>query len=290
LPRTLTPENPGGFNWIKLILVLVVGSLFFALGAGAAVFLLATFGDFPSIESAQAYRPSVASRIYDRNNRLVGEIYLERRTLVPYKTIPTNVVKAFVAAEDANFFRHGGVDYVAIVRAVLKDILAGEFAQGASTITQQTVKSLFLTPEKSISRKVKEIILAYRIEKKLSKEEILYLYLNQIYLGEGAYGVEAAAQTYFGRGVSTLRVAEGALLAGLAQAPTSTGRRRGSGTSSGAWRRWGSSGRRRRRRRTTPGWRSRRRRCSVPGRPTSWSTCASTSRRNTGRRRSTRTR
>ena len=219
MPRTLEPEKPGGFNWIKLLLVLIAAGLFFALGAFAAVLLLAAFGDFPSIESAQAYRPSVASRIYDRNNRLVGQIYLEKRTLVAYKSIPPDVVKAFVAAEDANFFRHSGVDYFAIARAVLKDVLSGGFAQGASTITQQTVKSLFLTPEKSISRKVKEIILAYRIERKLSKEEILYLYLNQIYLGEGAYGVEAAAHTYFGRGVSTLRLAEGALLAGLAQAP-----------------------------------------------------------------------
>ncbi len=112
------------------------------------------------------------------------------------------------------------MDFVAIARAIVKDVVSGGFAQGASTITQQTVKSLFLTPEKSIARKLKEMILAYRIEKKLSKEEILYLYLNQIYLGDGAYGVESAAQTYFGRGVSTLTVAEGALLAGLAQAPT----------------------------------------------------------------------
>ncbi len=140
--------------------------------------------------------------------------------MVPFKAIPPHVVNAFVAAEDANFFQHKGVDYVAIARAIVKDVLSGGFAQGASTITQQTVKSLFLTPEKSIGRKLKELILAYRIEKKLSKEEILYLYLNQIYLGDGAYGVEAAAQTYFSRGVSTLTVAEGALLAGLAQAPS----------------------------------------------------------------------
>ena len=138
----------------------------------------------------------------------------------PLRDHPPHVVNAFVAAEDANFFKHKGVDYFAIVRAIGKDVLSGGFAQGASTITQQTVKSLFLTPEKSIGRKLKELILAYRIEKKLSKEEILYLYLNQIYLGDGAYGVEAAAQTYFSRGVSTLTVAEGALLAGLAQAPT----------------------------------------------------------------------
>jgi penicillin-binding protein 1A len=220
LSRTLSPGETDRFPWKKLLLILVVTGLFFTLGAGAGILLLAQFGDFPSVESAKAYRPSVTSRIFDRNNRVVGEIYLEKRTVVAYKSIPPHVVNAFVAAEDANFFRHKGVDYFAIFRAVMRDIVSGGFAQGASTITQQTVKSLFLTPEKNIARKLKEIILAYRIEGKLSKEEILYLYLNQIYLGDGAYGVEAAAQSYFSRGVSTLTVAEGALLAGLAQAPT----------------------------------------------------------------------
>jgi penicillin-binding protein 1A len=220
LGRTLTEEEPSGFPWKKLFLILVVTGLFFAFGVVAGVGLLARFGDFPSIESAKAYRPSVTSKIFDRNNRLVGEIYLEKRTLVPFRAIPPHVVNAFVAAEDAHFFRHKGVDYVAIFRAAVKDVFSGGYAQGASTITQQTVKSLFLTPEKSIARKLKEIILSYRIEGKLSKQEILYLYLNQIYLGDGAYGVEAAAQTYFGKGVSSLTLAEGALLAGLAQAPT----------------------------------------------------------------------
>jgi penicillin-binding protein 1A len=220
LSRYLDPGEPAGFPWKKLLLILVVMGLCFVLGAGAGLVLLANFGDFPPIESVAAYRPSVTSKIFDRNNRVVGEIYLEKRNVVPFGTIPPHVVNAFVAAEDANFFKHRGVDYFAIVRAIFKDVLSGGFAQGASTITQQTVKSLFLTPEKSIGRKLKELILAYRIEKKLTKEEILYLYLNQIYLGDGAYGVEAAAQTYFSRGVSTLTVAEGALLAGLAQAPT----------------------------------------------------------------------
>jgi len=213
-------EEPAGFPWKKLLLIVFVAGLCFVLGAGAGMALLARFGDFPAIESAAAYRPSVTSKIFDRNNRVVGEIYLEKRNVVPFKTIPPHVVNAFVAAEDANFFQHKGVDYFAIVRAIVKDVLSGGFAQGASTITQQTVKSLFLTPEKSVGRKLKELILAYRIEKKLSKEEILYLYLNQIYLGDGAYGVEAAAQAYFARGVSSLTLAEGALLAGLAQAPT----------------------------------------------------------------------
>jgi penicillin-binding protein 1A len=213
-------EEPAGFPWKKLFLLGFVLCLCFLLGAATALALLAKFGDFPSIESAQAYRPSVSSKIYDRNNRLVGEIYLEKRTVVPYRTIPKHVVNAFLAAEDANFFKHRGVDYTAIARAVFKDLLSGGFAQGASTITQQTVKSLFLTPEKSIRRKLKEVLLAYRIEKKLTKEEILFLYLNQIYLGEGAYGVEAASRAYFGKGVNALNVAEGALLAGLTQAPT----------------------------------------------------------------------
>ncbi|MBE0602989.1 MAG: PBP1A family penicillin-binding protein [Deltaproteobacteria bacterium] len=216
----LVDEEPSGFPWKKLVLILAVTAFFFALGAGAGLALLAKFGEFPSVESPAAYRPSVTSKIFDRNNRVVGEIFLEKRTLVPYKAIPSRVVNAFVAAEDANFFKHKGVDYIAIFRAVLKDVFSGGYAQGASTITQQTVKSLFLTPEKSISRKLKEIILAYRIEGKLSKEEILYLYLNQIYLGDGAYGVEAAAQTYFGKDVSSLTLGEGAMLAGLTQAPS----------------------------------------------------------------------
>jgi penicillin-binding protein 1A len=217
MPVRFTP--PEGVTWKKALLYGGVAGLFLALGGLFGIFLLAKFGDFPSIDSAAAYRPSVSSKIYDRNNKVVGEIFLERRTVVPYETIPKHVVNAFVAAEDANFFRHRGVDYLAIARAVVKDVLHRGYAQGASTITQQAVRNLFLTQEKSIKRKVKELILAWRIEKSHTKEEILYLYLNQIYLGEGAYGVEAAARTWFGKGVAELDVAEGALLAGLAQAP-----------------------------------------------------------------------
>lgn len=201
-----------------LVLAAVLMSCFLA-GTASGLVLLANFGDFPSVESIQSYRPSITSKIYDRYNRLVGEIYQEKRTLVPYESIPKHVVNAFVAAEDANFFNHKGVDYTAIARAALKDILSVKFAQGGSTITQQTVKQLFLSPEKSIRRKLKEVILAYRIEKKLSKEEILYLYLNQIYLGDGAYGVEAASRSYFGKGIGELNLPEGAILATLPKAP-----------------------------------------------------------------------
>src|SRR3990172_4738345 len=156
LPRTLDPGEPAGFPWKKLLLILVVTGLCFVLGAGAGIALLARFGDFPQIESAAAYKPSVTSKIFDRNNRVVGEIYLEKRSVVPYKAIPPHVVNAFLAAEDANFFKHRGVDYFAIARAIVKDVLSGGYAQGASTLTQQTGHSPFLTPEKSVARKLKE--------------------------------------------------------------------------------------------------------------------------------------
>ncbi|MGB3400056.1 MAG: PBP1A family penicillin-binding protein [Candidatus Deferrimicrobiaceae bacterium] len=213
-------EDPGGRPRRRPFLLAATLLLCFLLGTGAGLVLLAMFGTFPSFDSVQEYQPSVSSKIYDRYNQMIGEIYIEKRTLAPYDKIPRQVVNAFVAAEDANFFKHRGFDFSAIARAAVKDLLGGSFAQGGSTITQQTVKNLFLTREKNISRKLKELILAYRMERKMSKEEILYLYLNQIYLGEGAFGVEAASRSYFGKGVNELGLAEGALLAGLPKAPT----------------------------------------------------------------------
>ncbi|OGP64096.1 MAG: penicillin-binding protein, partial [Deltaproteobacteria bacterium RBG_13_47_9] len=140
--------------------------------------------------------------------------------IVSLDRMPTHLVQAFVASEDTRFFQHKGLDYLAILRAFLKNIFSGEIVQGGSTITQQVVKSLLLSPEKRFSRKAREAILAYRIEKYLSKEEILHLYLNQIYLGHGAYGIAAAAESYFGKSIEELTVAESAMLAGLPQAPS----------------------------------------------------------------------
>jgi penicillin-binding protein 1A len=134
--------------------------------------------------------------------------------------MPSMLLEAFIAAEDSRFFKHQGVDFISILRAMFKNIEAGTIVQGGSTITQQVTKSFFLTPEKSFSRKIKEAILAYRIDKSFTKEEVLYLYLNQIYLGHGAYGVEAAAGNYFGKSVNELNLAECAILAGLPQAPS----------------------------------------------------------------------
>ncbi|MGH7818441.1 MAG: transglycosylase domain-containing protein, partial [Candidatus Binatia bacterium] len=167
-----------------------------------------------------SYEPPVASQVYSADGTLIGEFYFEKRYLVPLEEIPVVVRRAFLAAEDATFYEHHGVDAMSIVRAFLNNLIAGEVTQGGSTITQQVVKSLLLTPQKSYERKVKEIILARRLEQQLTKDQILSLYLNQIYLGAGAYGVAAAAQEYFGKKVGELTLAEASLLAGLPQAPS----------------------------------------------------------------------
>jgi penicillin-binding protein 1A len=147
----------------------------------------------------------------------IGEFYNERRVLVPYAEIPRHVVLAFVASEDSTFFEHQGIDFQSILRAAW-DFAGG--SAGGSTITQQTVKSLLLSPERRFDRKVKEMILARRLEQHLTKDEILALYLNQIYFGGGAWGIGEAARTYFGKKVGELTVSEGAMLAGLPKAPS----------------------------------------------------------------------
>ncbi|SHE95775.1 penicillin-binding protein 1A [Desulfacinum infernum DSM 9756] len=174
----------------------------------------------PSIQSLKEYRPPVVSRMYAADGTLIGEYYRERRYVRPLESFPRHVIQAFLAAEDARFYEHGGLDLAGIFRAMVKNLRAGEIVQGGSTITQQVVKSLLLSPERTYIRKIKEAILAYRIDRSMTKDEILYLYLNQIYLGSGAYGVEAAARTYFGKSAEDLTVAQAALLAGLPKAPS----------------------------------------------------------------------
>lgn len=190
-------------------------------GAGAAGFVYFRYiRDLPDFTAIKEYRPPVVSRIYARDGQLMGEFYAERRIEVPYSRLPRHLVLAFVAAEDARFFEHPGVDIFGIVRAFVRNLEAGEIVQGGSTITQQVVKRILLTSEKSFARKVKEAVLAYRIDNYLSKEEILEIYLNNIFLGHGAYGVEAAAQEFFGKHVEDLNLAESALLAGIPKAPS----------------------------------------------------------------------
>ena len=176
--------------------------------------------DLPGVEALKTYNPPTVTKVYSDDGEIIGEFFLEKREIVSLDRMPAHLVQAFVASEDNRFFHHRGLDYLAILRAFLRNIFSGEIVQGGSTITQQVVKSLLLSPEKRFSRKIREAILAYRIEKYLSKEDILHLYLNQIYLGHGAYGVAAASESYFGKPIEELTLAESAMLAGLPQAPS----------------------------------------------------------------------
>ncbi len=174
----------------------------------------------PRVDTLADYRPPIITRVLSDDGTVIAELYEERRIIVPVSRMPKQLIQAFVAAEDSNFFKHQGIDLASILRAAIKNIRAGGIVQGGSTITQQVAKSLLLTPERKFKRKFKEAILAYRMEKRLSKEEILYLYLNQIFLGHGAYGVQAAAENYFDKDVDELTLAESSMLAGLPKAPS----------------------------------------------------------------------
>lgn len=176
--------------------------------------------DLPKIKTLSDYYPPQVTEVFDAKGEKIAEFYKEKRILIPLAQMPHHLIEAFIAAEDSRFYEHGGIDLVSIARAFYKNIYAGEIVQGGSTITQQVAKSFFLSPEKSYTRKIREAILAYRIDKYFSKDEVLYLYLNQIYLGNGAYGVEAAASTYFGKNAKNLTLSESAMLAGLPQAPS----------------------------------------------------------------------
>ncbi len=199
--------------WISLLGV-VAGT------AGIAGIFFYLSEDLPKISSLADYRPPVVTTVYSDDNRKIAEFYRERRIVTPLSEIPKMLTEAFIAAEDSRFYKHKGIDLLSIIRAFFKNIEAGTIVQGGSTITQQVTKSFLLTPERSYTRKIKEAILAYRIEKSFTKQEVLFLYLNQIYLGHGAYGVAAAAENYFGKSVKDLNLAECAMLAGLPQAPS----------------------------------------------------------------------
>jgi len=197
------------------------------LGLFAALVLLVFFGtyyyftrDLPSLVRITDYQPNLVTKAYSSEGEVIGEFYIERRVVVPLTTMPKFLIDAFLAAEDSGFYEHEGVSYISIARAFYKNVKAGRIVQGGSTITQQVARSFFLSSEKKISRKIREVIMAYRIERELNKDEILNLYLNQIYLGNGAYGVQAAAETYFGKDVEELTISEAALLAGLPKAPS----------------------------------------------------------------------
>ncbi len=205
---------------MALSIFLFITLIFLVLTSSVALGVYFFFSsDLPSESALKDYRPSIITKVYGDKGDLIGEYFVERRIVVPYDKIPKVLVLAFVAAEDGGFFRHPGIDIRGIIRAFVHNLEAGRIVEGGSTITQQLIKTLLLTPHVDFTRKIKEAILAYRIENYLTKEEILYLYLNQIYLGYGAYGVEAASAVYYGKPVEELNLAECTLLAGLPKAP-----------------------------------------------------------------------
>ncbi len=185
--------------------------------AGMAAYMML---ELPPISSLKNYRPSTVTEVYSSDGKTLAYWYKEKRWPISIKRIPKRLVYAFLAAEDARFYEHRGIDFLGVIRAAIKNVEAGTIVQGASTITQQVTRSLLLSPKRSWLRKLKEAILAWQIDGSLSKDEILNIYLNQIYLGSGAYGVEAAARTYFNKHANQLDIAECALIAGLTQAPS----------------------------------------------------------------------
>lgn len=197
----------------------VIVSLLLLTVLGTAGYYLLTL-DLPGIDALKDYRPSIASRVYDKNDELIDEFFLEDRKMIRINEMPKVVIQAFIAAEDSRFYEHKGLDAKSIFRAFVKNFEAGQIIQGGSTITQQVAKMMYLSPEKKFTRKFKEAILAYKIDKYLNKDETLHLYLNQIYLGHGTYGIESASLIYFGKSARELKLHEAALLAGLPKAPS----------------------------------------------------------------------
>lgn len=204
---------------IKIFLIIISFFIFLGIGSLIGVYLWLQ-KDLPNFKKITDYNPPLVTKVYTKDGNILGYFYKEKRFLVSLKEVSPWVIKCFLAAEDSNFYNHEGVDFLGIIRAAIKNLQAGTIVQGGSTITQQIIKSLLLTPERSYKRKLKEIILAYRLEKYLTKDEILTIYLNQIYLGHGAYGIEAAARTYFAKSAKDLNLAEAALIAGLPKAPS----------------------------------------------------------------------
>ncbi|PIQ94442.1 MAG: penicillin-binding protein [Nitrospirae bacterium CG_4_10_14_0_8_um_filter_41_23] len=202
---------------LKLIIIFTVFSIIVGTFTGG---YLAISRGIPSIEEMKQYKPETGTKIYADDDVLIGELKVEKGIFVPINKIPEHMINSVIAVEDSRFWRHKGIDYLAIARAVIKDILYVGLKEGGSTITQQLAKVMFLTPEKTLKRKLREAALAIKIEKSLDKKEILELYLNKIYFGHGAYGVEMASRIYFGKSVKDITLPEAALIAGLIKAPS----------------------------------------------------------------------
>jgi penicillin-binding protein 1A len=218
----LFPSSRGimrGMQRSKSIFFYLFLTLFAVLIGGSTGYIIFSLWDLPEVNILEQFKPSITSRVYSDNNKLLAEFFLQNRTPVAFTDVPEMLIKALIATEDTRFYSHRGLDLRGIVRALYRNIKARKVVEGGSTLTQQLAKVLFLNPERSYSRKFKEMTLALRIEQRYTKQEILSFYLNQIYFGSGAYGVEAASQIYFGKHAKDLDIAECALLAGLPRSP-----------------------------------------------------------------------
>lgn len=206
------------FLFSKPVIFTALAGLFVCIIVSAC-FMRYIFSGLPPVYEMEEYTPSLTTKVYDRHNRLIHEFSIEKRSMVPLEDIPVDLQNAVVAMEDRNFFKHAGFSLRGIMRALFYDLITGRAKQGASTLTQQLSRGVFLTQEKKLIRKIREIILAIQIEHRFSKQEILQLYLNEIYLGSGAYGVKSAAKKYFDKELPELTTGEAALLVGLIPAP-----------------------------------------------------------------------
>lgn len=215
-PRRPLPRRP--WRWWQISLLALGGTVLIGgLAVGGMILYLSK--DLPALDQLGTYQPSLVTQVYSSDQQLIGQFFIERRILTPVAEIPQSLRRAVVAVEDVRFFEHPGLDYIGMLRAAWTNVRRGGKVEGASTITQQLARSLFLSSERTFDRKVRELILAYKMELVLTKEQILELYLNQIYFGQGAYGVASAAQSYFGKDLSSLTIGESAFLAGLPKSP-----------------------------------------------------------------------
>ncbi|MBU1168183.1 MAG: PBP1A family penicillin-binding protein [Proteobacteria bacterium] len=208
-------------NKTKTKLTLIIPLILSAMVTGTLVGAFFAFSrDLPQIEALKSFKPSAVSRVYSQDDVLLAEFYAEKRDPVPLARIPKDLKTALLEIEDRKFYSHSGVDIRGIVRAIVRDIMAGDFVEGASTLTQQLAKTLFLTSKKTLFRKIQEAVLSFQLERRYTKDEILEFYLNQVYFGSGAYGVESAATIFFGKSVSELSLAECALIAAMPRSPS----------------------------------------------------------------------
>src|SRR5712675_597634 len=208
--------------WLRFLafpLAVLTGLAAVGILAVALVIALA-YPNLPTLGALTEYQPKIPLRIYTADGVMIGEFGEERRAVVAIADVPADLKNAIIAAEDERFYQHPGIDYVGVLRAAYANLVAGGRRQGASTITMQVARNFFLSSEKTLTRKLYEALLAFKIEHSLTKDQILELYINQIYLGQRAYGFGAASQIYYGKTLAQLNIAETAMLAGLPKAPS----------------------------------------------------------------------